>query len=170
MKFAGAVSLLVASVTVAHAQVQALTFEQLANRTYDFGPEDKRTVTLKGGVWHDGAEDSRFEIIKPHAIGDLDGDKAHDAAVILMESSSGTGRFYYLFVFMAAGGTLAQLEAPQWLGDRSIIERVTIDRRGALGVRFVTHTPDDPGCCPTMRVENRYRVVKGRLVPLDDPQ
>jgi hypothetical protein len=170
MRFAGAVGLLIASVSVAHAQAQPPTFEQLANGSYDFGPEDKRTLTLKGGVWHDAAEDSHFEIIKAHAIGDLDGDKARDAAVILMESSSGTGRFYYLFVFVSTGGTLVQLEPPQWLGDRSIIERVTIDRRGALGVRFVTHSPDDPSCCPTMRVENRYRVVKGRLVPLDDQQ
>ena len=133
----------------------------LANHTYDFGPEDKRTVTLKDGKGTD-ADDNDFELMKLHAIGDLDGDKQPDAAAMLEESSGGSGHFYYLFVLLNKGGKLVQIEHPEWLGDRSLIQRVTINR-GVLAIRFVTHKDQDPACCPTRHVENRYRVVAGKL-------
>ncbi len=143
-------------------------FSDLANRTYSLGPEDKRTVTLVEGIGKDD-EGSTFVLLKDFATGDLDGDRRPEAAAILMESSGGTGSFYYLFVFVNKDGTLVQVEQPEWLGDRSIIKRIRITR-GMVGVRFVTHKPQDPACCPTMEVENRYRLVKDKLVPIDDPQ
>lgn len=136
----------------------------LANYTYDFGPVDQRTVTLKDGKGTD-ADDSEFELMKLHAIGDLDGDKQPDAAAMLAESAGGSGHFYYLFVLLNKGGTLVQIEHPEWLGDRSVIQRVTINR-GVLAVRFVTHKDGDPACCPTRHVENKYRVVGGNLIGL----
>ena len=137
-------------------------FADLANRAYDFGPEDKRTVTLKDGKGTD-ADESTFELMKLHAIGDLDGDKQPDAAVLLEESSGGSGHFYYLFVLLNKGGTLVQIEHPEWLGDRSVIQRVAITR-GVLAVRFITHKDTDAACCPTRQVENKYRVMNGKLV------
>jgi hypothetical protein len=138
------------------------SFKDLANFTYNFGPEDKRTVTLKDGEGKDAEAESTFTLLKLHAIGDLDGDKQPDAAAMLLEATGGTGSFYYLFVLLNKGGALAQIEHPEWLGDRSVIERVTINR-GVLAVRFVTHKDEDPACCPTRRVENKYRVVGGKL-------
>ena len=141
------------------------TFDDLANLTYHFGPEDKRVVVLEKGRGKD-ADESTFELMKLYAIGDLDGDKRPDAAAMLVESSGGSGRFYYLFVFLGKGGKLVQIEQPEWLGDRSVIQRVTINR-GVLAVRFITHKDEDPACCPTRQVENRYRVAGGKLVGLD---
>lgn len=138
------------------------TFADLANRTYDFGPEDKRAVTLKDGKGTD-ADESMFTLLKLHAIGDLDGDKVLDAAAMIVESAGGTGSFYYLFVLLNKGGKLVQIEHPEWLGDRSVIQRVTINR-GVLAVRFITHKDTDAACCPTRQVENKYRVVNGKLV------
>lgn len=139
----------------------------LANLTYDFGPDDDRKVTLKDGNFKQPEEGgSVFALMKQYAFGDLDGDKAPDAAAMLVENTSGSGRFYYLFIFINRGGTLVQLEHPEWLGDRSVIERVSIDRKGIVSVRFMTHKETDPACCPTMKVENRYRVVRGKLVGL----
>ena len=137
------------------------TFAHLANYTYNFGPEDKRTVTLKDGKGTD-ADESAFELMTLHAIGDLDGDKQPDAAAMLEESSGGSGHFFYLFVLLNKGGRLVQIEHPEWLGDRSVIQRVTINR-GVLAVRFITHKDEDAACCPTRQVENRYRVVAGKL-------
>lgn len=134
----------------------------LANYTYDFGPEDKRTVTLKDGKGKD-EDGSMFELLKLHAIGDLDADKQPDAAAMLVELPGGSGHFYYLFVLLNRGGTLVQIRPPEWLGDRSVIQRITIDK-GVLAVRFITHKPDDPSCCPTRQAENKYRVVNGKLV------
>ena len=138
------------------------TFSDLANFTYDFGADDKRTVLLKHGKGKD-ADDSTFELMKLHAFGDLDGDKLPDAAAMLEESSGGSGHFYYLFVLLNKDGKLVQIEQPEWLGDRSVIQRVTINR-GVLAVRFITHKDEDPACCPTRQVENKYRVVNGKLV------
>jgi hypothetical protein len=140
------------------------TFANLANLTYDFGPDDKRTVVLADGTGKD-EDGSVFTLLNLHAIGDLDGDKQADAAAMLVESAGGTGSFYYLFVFLNKGGKLVQVEHPEWLGDRSVIQRVTINR-GVLSVRFITHKDQDPACCPTRQVENRYRVVGGKLVGL----
>ena len=154
--------------TIAFALFQlasAPTFNDLANFTYNFGPEDKRIVVLSEGKGKD-ADESTFELMKLHAIGDLDGDKQPDAAAMLVESSGGSGHFYYLFVLLNKAGKLLQIEQPEWLGDRSVIQRVTINR-GVLAVRFMTHKDEDPACCPTRQVENRYRVVGGKLVGLD---
>ena len=159
--------LLVVAALLVTAATQAQpppTFKDLANHTYTFGPEDKRTITLADGRGKEPEEGgSLFELMKVHAIGDIDGDKLADAAVMLVESSGGTGRFYYLFVLMNRGGTLVQIEQPEWLGDRSVMQRVTIGK-GTVAVRFVTHRDQDPACCPTRNVENRYRVVNGRLI------
>ena len=140
------------------------TFSDLANLTYDFGPQDKRTVVLKDGKGRDG-DYSTFELMKLHAIGDLDGDKQPDAAAMIVESGGGTGTFYYLFVLLNKDGRLVQIEHPEWLGDRSVIQRVTINR-GVLAIRFITHRDADPACCPTRQVENKYRVAGGKLVGL----
>jgi hypothetical protein len=137
------------------------TFADLTNLTYDFGPEDKRTIALKEG--QGSADSSTFELMKLHAIGDLDGDKQPDAAAMIAEDGGGSGHFYYLFVFLNKGGRLVQIEHPEWLGDRSVIQRVIINR-GVLSVRFVTHRDRDPACCPTRQVENKYRVSGGKLV------
>jgi hypothetical protein len=136
-------------------------FADLANATYEFGPEDKRTIVLKDG--QASADYSTFELMKLYAIGDLDGDKQADAAAMIAESGGGSGHFYYLFVFLNKGDKLVQIEHPEWLGDRSVIQRVTINR-GVLAVRFVTHRDTDPACCPTRQVENKYRVAGGKLV------
>jgi hypothetical protein len=147
---------------------KAPSLDDLAGLTFSLGPEDKRVVTLVNGTGRDN-EGSTFTLQKVFATGDLNNDKTPDIAAILLEDGGGTGRFYYLFTFMNKSGSLVQLEQPEWLGDRSQIKQVRINR-GVLGVRFVTHKPDDPPCCPTLEVENRYRFVKDRLVPLDDPQ
>jgi hypothetical protein len=142
------------------------TFATLANLPYDLGPDDERHIRLKDGRWTDPeAGGSTFTLLKEHAFGDLDGDRVPDAAAMLVEETPGAGRFYTLFVFMNRGGKLEQLEPPEWLGDRSVIQRVAIDRRGTLAVRFMTHVGNDPPCCPTLQAENKYRVVKGKLVP-----
>jgi hypothetical protein len=84
---------------------------------------------------------------------------------MIAEDGGGSGHFYYLFVLLNKEGKLVQIEHPEWLGDRSVIQRVTINR-GVLAVRFVTHRDSDPACCPTRQVENKYRVVAGKLVGL----
>jgi len=144
-----------------------LTRAQIETFTYDLGDTSSvegGKVPLVNGRWTDPVGGSTFALHPTHAIGDLDGDGNADAVAILVEAPGGTGSFYYLFAVMNRDGAPVQLGEPDWLGDRTVVERLTIDRKGVISIRYVTHADDDPACCPTMKIEDRYRVEKGKLI------
>jgi hypothetical protein len=146
-----------------------LTLKDLQNLTYDLGENsnvDDGKVPLVNGKWTDPRGGSSFVLHPIHAIGDLDGDGNADAVAIVVESTGGTGSFYYMFAILNRDGKPVQIGEPEWLGDRSVVQRVSIDGRGIITVRYLTHADRDPACCPTMRIEDRYRVDKGKLVGL----
>jgi hypothetical protein len=143
-----------------------LTYSDLRNFTYDLGETasvEGGKVPLRAGKWAD-PNGSTFTLIPTHAIGDLDGDGASDAVAILVEATGGTGSFYYMFAVMNRGGKPVQMGPPEWLGDRTVIQRLSIDRKGIITVRMITHSDGDPSCCPTLKIEDRYRVQNGKLV------
>lgn len=143
-----------------------LTRPALDNFTYDLGPAasvEGGKVPLVNGRWTDADGGSTFTLHAQHAFGDLDADGAADAVVVLVEATAGTGTFAYLFAIGNDAGVPVQRGEPEWLGDRSIVERVAIDRRGVVSVRYVTHKDGDPSCCPTLRIVDRYRLEHGRL-------
>ena len=152
-----------------HAQAKTgLAFKDLQSFTYDLGETasvEGGKVPLANGTWKDPADGgSTFTLLPIHALGDFNGDGAIDAAAVLLEGTSGTGGFNYLFGLINENGKPVQLGPPEWLGDRSVIERLSIDRQGILTVRYITHKDRDPACCPTLRIEDRYRVENGKLV------
>lgn len=156
-----------AVVFIALAAVAPLTRAQIETFTFDLGPSSSvegGKVPLVNGRWTDPAGHSTFTLHPTHAIGDLDGDGNADAVAILVEASGGTGSFYYLFALMNRDGLPVQLGEPEWLGDRPVVERLSIDRKGVVSVRYVTHGDDDPACCPTLKIEDRYRVEQGKLI------
>jgi hypothetical protein len=145
-----------------------LAFADLQSFTFDLGEHSSvegGRVPLSGGRWKDPSEGgSTFTLLKVHGAGDLDRDGAGDVAGVVVESTPGAGEFSYLFAVLNQEGGPVQAGTPEWLGDRSRVERLSIDRKGILTVRFVTHKDGDPPCCPTMRIEDRFRIVDGRLV------
>jgi hypothetical protein len=144
-----------------------LTRAHLETFTYQLGDSssvDGGRVPLSGGKWTDPDGGSTFTLHPTHAIGDLDRDGEADAIAIVVESTGGTGSFYYLFAIMNRDGQPRQLGDPEWLGDRTVIQRLTIDRQGLVAVRYLTHGDNDPACCPTMKIDDRYRVENGKLV------
>ena len=144
-----------------------LTRAQLETFTYDLGDTSSvegGKVPLANGRWIDPVAGSTFTLHPTHAIGDLDGDGNADAVAIVIDSSGGTGAFVYMFALLNRNGTPVQLGEPEWLGDRTVVERISIDRKGIVSVRYLTHRDDDPACCPTMKIEDRYRVDNGKLI------
>ena len=149
------------------AAAAPLTRAQLETFTYDLGDTSSvegGKVPLANGRWTDPVAGGTFTLHPAHAIGDLDGDGNADAVAIVTEASGGTGTFFYMFALLNRNGTPVQLGEPEWLGDRTVIERVSIDRKGIVSVRCITHRDDDPACCPTMKIEDRYRVDDGKLI------
>jgi hypothetical protein len=156
-----------ALVVLALAAAAPLTRAQVETFTYDLGDTSSvegGKVPLVNGSWTDPAGGSTFSLHPTHAFGDLDGDGQADAVVILIEATGGTGSFYYMFALMNRDGVPVQLGEPEWLGDRTVIERLSIDRKRIVSVRYVTHRDNDPACCPTMKIDDRYRVENGKLV------
>jgi hypothetical protein len=147
--------------------VAPLTRAQLETFTYTLGDASSvegGKVPLSNGKWTDPEGGSTFGLHATHAFGDLDGDGNEDAVVILTESTGGTGTFYYMFAVINRDGQPVQVGEPEWLGDRTLIQRLSIDRKGIITIRYVTHGDNDRSCCPTMKIEDRYRVADGKLV------
>ncbi len=101
------------------------------------------------------------------AYGDLNGDGAADAAVILAESGGGSGTFFRLAAVLNAGGRPGEIVALT-LGDRVKINSVAI-RGGEISVALITHGPKDPACCPSLATTQKYRLVAGKLVETTPP-
>jgi hypothetical protein len=144
-----------------------LTRAQLETFTYDLGDTSSvegGKVPLVNGKWTDPESGSSFMLHPTHAIGDLDHDGDDDAIAIIVESAGGTGSFHYMFAVMNRSGSPEQLGEPEWMGDRTVIQRLSIDGKGIVTVRYVTHGDNDPACCPTLKIEDQYRVENGKLV------
>jgi hypothetical protein len=159
VQFCAAIVLFALFAPLSRAQLETFTYNLGAASSVDGG-----NVPLVNGKWTDSASGSTFTLHPTHAIGDLDGDGQADAVTIVVESTVGTGTFYYMFALMNRDGTAVQVGEPEWLGDRTVIQRLSIDRKGIISIRYITHGDNDPACCPTMKIEDRYRVEAGKLV------
>lgn len=96
------------------------------------------------------------------AFGDLNGDGVEDAAVILVESSGGSGAFIYLAAVINQNGQPVNV-ATTFLGDRVQPASASI-QDGEIVFQGATHAPDDPMCCPTLKTTMKYRLENGALV------
>jgi hypothetical protein len=159
LSVAALVALAIAAAPLTRAQLETFTYDLGDNSSVEGGK-----VPLVDGRWTDPVDGSRFTLHPTHAVGDFDGDGNPDAVAILVEASGGTGSFYYMFALTNRDGVPVQLGEPEWLGDRTVIQRLSIDRKGIISIRYVTHGDDDPACCPTLKIEDRYRVEKGKLI------
>jgi heat shock protein HslJ len=94
------------------------------------------------------------------ALGKLNGQPV--AAVVVITDSGGSGTFYDLAVVAVLDGRPVYL-ATKHLGDRVKINSVTIqDNR--IAVDMITQGPQDPMCCPTQHVVQRYQLEGDQLV------
>ena len=146
-----------------------VTLDQLKNGTYlsEYVPAGK--VTLKNGKYEastgSGATQKVVVImIEPVAMGDLNGDKVADAAVILATNTGGSGTFYDLHAVLNEGGKPVDVSSVL-LGDRVQIKSLTI-KDGVIVVSMITHGPKDPLCCPTQPVTQSYKLQDGKLLPV----
>ncbi len=144
-----------------------LSVDQLKNASYD-GIYDQ-PVTLVDGYYEGepfvegGASRPTVTFVGDLvAYGDLNGDGVEDAAVLLAESSGGSGTFTYLAAVVNQDGQPVNA-GTVLLGDRTQIKSLAI-QNGQIVMEIVTQGPDDPMCCPTLKVRKTYSLQDGQLV------
>lgn len=99
---------------------------------------------------------------EPVASGDLNGDGADDAVVVLGYNSGGTGTFYHLAAVLNRDG-LPEAAGAYFIGDRVIIQQVLV-RDGLVVGSLIIHGPEDGACCPTQPSSLALLFKGGRLV------
>jgi len=150
----------------------ALTLDQLKNFTYvlEQAPGGKAALVNGQFAATTGAGATQkvtVTLAEPAAFGDLNGDGAADAAVILAASTGGAGVFRSLHVAVNSDGKPSDA-AFTYLGDRVQIRSLAIhaDTAGVILVDLLAHGPKDPACCPTMEVVQTYKLQGNTLVLL----
>lgn len=144
--------------------VPELLLDSLRNATYDITDftGTSRTVTLVNGGYASGPDSIAADYLTVYmgdlvAFGDLNYDGVNDAAVILGINTGGTGVFTYIAAVLNISGTPAHV-ASVFIDDRPMINRLSITS-GEILSDIILHGADDPGCCPSMSVEQGYRLA-----------
>ena len=151
---------------IAPVDAGVLAVDQLINATYSGIYTD--SVTLVDGL-HEGepfveggAARPTVQFVDNSAVyGDLNADAVEDAAVLLVESSGGSGVFTYVGTQLNQNGRPVDAGAV-WVGDRTQVKSMTIEN-GQVVLELVTQGPDDPQCCPTLKVRKTYALQDGKL-------
>lgn len=146
----------------------ALTLRDLHNAEYPSQwPASGRAKLVNGRFREPAAPGAATDIVvratEHYAFGDLDGDGAGDAVLVLESDPGGSGVFFDLVALLNRAGRAVPLP-PVPLGDRVQVNDVTI-RNGSVQVNLVKHGPDDPQCCPSLDVSLPYRIDGETLVP-----
>ena len=143
-----------------------LTLQQLKNAEYQSEFPTGGKARLTDGTFFEpfepgAASGVRLTLSEHVAFGDLNGDGAADAAVILYVSGGGSGTFRHLAAVINEGGQ-PRHAASAFLGDRVRIEALAI-QDGEIVVQLIGHGPDDPLCCPSQKVRRAFQLVGSTL-------
>lgn len=144
-----------------------LTVNQVKNRKYFIpsfeNPAQGEWVKLKHGKYiKKDPNDPLFVNIMKVAFGHLSNDKSKDAAVIYGYNTGGSGVFVVLCAVINDQGQPQNIGLID-LGDRPRIKSLRI-KSGKIFVNMVTHGPNDPSCCPTVKKIATYTLVGNKLV------
>ena len=158
---------LMLQMSACHMAKQPLTINELRRGEYRSAWSSKGTIKLSDGIYKEKiAPDSASELVvrltDKIAFGDLNGDGVEDAAVILVSDPGGSGTFYDLAAVINREGK-AKYAAGVFLGDRVKVEEVSI-KSGQIVAKMVIHHRTDPRCCPSLRVEQEYRLQGDEVV------
>ncbi len=143
-----------------------LTLDALKNAEYQSElPASKKAKLVNGKYEAEIAPGSASKInivLDPaYALGDLNGDGADDAAVVLASNAGGSGTFVHLAAVLNQNGQPQHIASVS-LGDRVKIEAVKIEA-GTITVNMVTHGPNDPQCCPTLKATKTFKLQGDKL-------
>jgi hypothetical protein len=144
-----------------------LTVAQLENSKYLIpaweNPDQGEWVQLKNGEFaRRNPDNPLFVNVEKVALGHLSKNRDQDAAVIYAYNTGGTGFFTLLCAVVNDQGLPKNIALAD-LGDRVKINAISI-RSGKIVIDLVTHGPNDPACCPTVKKIATYALVGHKLV------
>ena len=143
----------------------SLTLQQIQNTGYDSEWPANRRAKLRNGAYRErytfGSNELVIWLSQKVAFGDLNGDGARDAAVVLIADPGGSGTFFNLAVVLNENGQPRHVASTP-LGDRVKIESLSINDRRIMVEMFV-RGPGDPKDNPTLRVTRVFTFETGRL-------
>lgn len=131
---------------------------QMMNASYIFAPGGR--ATLRNGEFVDRTNQRYVGLDnRPGraATGDLDGDGISDIVTLLTTNTGGSSGVYTHLVVGLQRGERVIPTVPITLGDRVQVQSVRIQDRKIL-VDVIVHGENDPRCCPTVRVQQVYRL------------
>lgn len=164
------VTLVMSACTSATPTPTPLTIDMLKNAEYESEFPKSKKAKLTDGAYQEeiapgAASKLTVNLLDQYATGDLNGDGVADAAVILAANMGGSGTFVNLAAVLNEGGKPKHVASTS-LGDRVQIKSVSI-KGGEIAVDMVKHGPNDPMCCPTQQVTQKYKLQDGKLVLVD---
>ena len=99
------------------------------------------------------------EIFGAPVSGDLNDDGVADAAVLLVQTTGGSGTFYYLAAALNREGEFVGTEAVL-IGDRIVPQRLTV-RHGVVIVDYLDRRPDEAMATAPSLAQSKYLVIRG---------
>jgi hypothetical protein len=152
------------TVTPLPTAVPPLTPEGLLNMQFRL-PYSQKTIQMKNGKYEAGSGADYLSAALADQIGDgdLNGDGNPDAVVITAENMGGSGSFETLVVVLNQDGKPVQAVTFQ-LGDRQQIKGLSIQDK-LIVLDMVIHGPNDPMCCPSLPVTEKFILAKDLLIP-----
>lgn len=165
-------ALLAVSAWLVQIESKQLTWQSLLNATY------ATSITPRGAALRDGmfeadaapgsASKITVRLADIAAFGDLDGNLAPDAAIVLVSSGGGSGTFVELAAVRNERGA-AHPVATVLLGDRILVREVRIEGRRIL-VRLRVRGATDPFSLRTREISRHYALDGNSLVLLDESE
>jgi len=142
--------------------------QTLPNLEYPIELASTGKAQLEDGVFEesaapDSATKTKFWLGDVQALGDVNGDGAEDALVILVVDPGGSGTFTYLTLVVNEEGTAKPLAAVL-LGDRVVVKSLALES-GNVVVSLLTRKPDEPMSAePMVEVTRLFKLLGDRLV------
>ena len=144
-----------------------LTVNHLNNNRYLIpaweNPDQGEWVQLKNGEFtRRNPDNPLFVKVVKIALGSLSNNQTKGGAVIYGYNTGGSGFFVVFCAVINDRGKPKNIAITD-LGDRVKINSLNI-QAGKIIIDLVTHGPNDPSCCPTVKKIVTYRLVGNKLV------
>lgn len=147
----------------------SLTLTQLKNTDYTIAEwgVPRQVIKLNNGEYLHPKHELDLHLGKQIAFGDLDGDGAQDAVVVMWLGTGGNGAMVSLAAVLNQNGEPRHVATIE-LEDRAEIVSLTI-QTGLIRAELKRHGPNDGLCCPSMKVVEYYRLENRTLIKYSAP-